>query len=327
MRAPPWRPGRRALIAGLAGAVLAPAAGHAQPDRPRRVAVLSPGADAERPIFVAFRETMRALGYVDGRNVEIRFHMAADAGPERLSVLARELVSSPVDVIVADGGAATDAARGASTQVPIVAIIGGDPVGRGIVASLARPGGNITGVTIYSLDLAPKQVELFREIAPASRRLLLLSGLPDVLRATAEVGQRMGLQTTQVQARSPAAVAQALAAAALAEFDGVIVLPDPVTAGQRVDVVARINAARLPAIYPDRDFALEGGLISYGSNLSDVYRRLAGYVDRILKGANPGELPIERPGRIELVVNLRTARTLAIAIPQTLLTRADEVIE
>src|SRR5262249_8086660 len=158
---------------------------------PRRVAVLSPGADAERPVFVAFREAMQALGYVDGRNVEIRFHMAADGGPERLTVLARELVGSQVDVIVADGGAATDAARFASTQLPIVAIIGGDPVGRGIVVSLARPGGNITGVTIYSLDLAPKQLELLREVAPASRRLLLLSGLPDVLRATSEVGQRM----------------------------------------------------------------------------------------------------------------------------------------
>ena len=317
---------RRALIAGCGVAALAPARGLAQSARTRRVAILTPGADALRPVFVAFREAMRELGHRDGGDVAIEIHLAAGDGV-RLAALARELVAAEVDIIVSDGGAATEAAVAATKRVAIVGIVGGDPVERGLVASLARPGGNLTGVTLHSFELGPKQVELMRDLRPAAKRLMLLAGLPDVVKVTVDAGRRLGLDAVAVAARTPGEIDQALAPAALAGHDGVIVMPDPVTASHRLAVVARINAAGMPAIYPDRDFAFAGGLMSYGSDLSDVYRRLARYVDRILRGAKPAELPIERPERIELVVNLRTARALGLQLPPAILARADEVIE
>ena len=314
---------RRAIIAAVAGLAVTPAGAQA---RRRRVAILTPGADARRPVFAAFRETMRTLGYPEGGDVAIEIHLAAgDAA--RLATLAQDLAATPVDVIVADGGAATEAARAATTRVPIVGIIGGDPVERGVVASLARPGGNVTGITLHSFDLGPKQVELFRELRPDAKRVLLLAGLPDVVRATDEAARRLGLEPVAAAAGSPAEIERALAPAALERLDGVIVLPGPETASHRFAVTALINAAARPAVYPDRDFAFAGGLVSYGTDISDVYRRIARMVDRVLRGASPAELPIDRPERIELVVNLRTARALGVTIPPLLLVRADEVIE
>ena len=318
---------RRGILTAAGGAVaFAPARARSQAGRPRRVAIITPGADAARPVFAAFREAMRALGHVDGGDVAIELHLAS-GDVERLAALARELVAAEVAVIVADGGAAVDAARAATARIPIVGIMGGDPVQRGLVASLARPGANLTGVTIYSLDLGPKQVELMRELRPDARRLLLFAGLPDVVREGVAAARQLGFDTVEVPARAPAEIERALTPAALAGFDGVIVMPSPETASHRVAVVSHINAWGGPAVYPDRDFASAGGLVSYGIDISDVYRRLARTVDRILRGANPAELPVERPERIELMVNLRTARALAIAIPVSILARADEVIE
>ena len=317
---------RRVFLAGGIIAIIATKVGQAQTSRRRRIALLTPGADPGRPVFAAFREAMRALGHPDGGDVVIELHLAA-GDTERLTALARELVRTEVDVIVADGGAAVDAARAATRRLPIVGLIGGDPVERGVVTSLARPGGSVTGVTIYSLDLGPKQVELLREIQPDLKQVMLLSGLPDVVHETLEAGRRLGLNAIAVPARVPAEIERALAPSALAGFDGVIVMPGPEVASHRITVVAQINKARKPAVYPDRDFVFAGGLASYGTDISDVYRRLARYVDRILRGANPAELPVERPERIELIANLRTARALGLTIPQSILARADEVIE
>jgi putative ABC transport system substrate-binding protein len=321
---------RRGVLATLAAIAAGSRSGQGQPaaEKPRRIAILSPGADPQRPIFVAFREALRELGHVEGHSVVIELHLASGRAGV-LATLARQAVGGGVDLIITDGRLASEAALAATTTIPIVAVIGGDPVELGMVQSLARPGGNLTGVTMFSVESAEKQVELLVESVPGVRRVIVLHGSPASAfqQRAVTAADRIGLEARLVRVTSEDEVEKAVDSTALPDTDGVIVTADPVTAGLRHTVVAHLNARRLPAVYMEREYAEAGGLMSYGVSVPGVFRQLAGYVDQILHGARPADLPIQRPNRLEFVINLRTARTLGLTIPPLVLARADEVIE
>ncbi|MBI3706880.1 MAG: ABC transporter substrate-binding protein [Proteobacteria bacterium] len=286
-------------------------------------------------MFQAFRARLRDLGYVDGRNLEIRFHSSGGAGysaegADRLASLARAIAAAGADVVLADGRPATQAMLAASRTIPIVGITGADPTLLDLATSLARPGGNVTGITFFTVEVGAKQLEILREIAPAMRRAGIVSAnapFDRAIRAVTEAGAALGIDTRHIQVDTPQAIASALAPAALTDVEGLVVLSNAVLAAAPNTVVTPINLARKPAVYHERDFVDAGGLACYGVNFADVFRRLADYVDRVLRGGNPAEMPIERPTIFELVINLKTARTLGLQIPPTLLARADEVIE
>ena len=320
---------RRSAIAAILGAAFAARGVAAQqtPARIRRVAILSPGTTETRPIFVAFRTRLRELGYVEGRDVALVFHLAH--GNDRLPAMAQEILRQGADVVVTDGPFASIAMHAAGCGIPIVAIFGGDPVALGFAKSIARPGGCMTGVTTISDVLDPKPLEFLREIVPAARRIGVVSaGTREGLRrALEERAATLGFTLRYILVRIPEEAARELAPSALADIDGLIVTSGPINAGLSAVVAPLINAARKPAIYSDRDYVSAGGLAVYGSDIVDLYRQLAASVDRILKGANPGDLPFELPTRIELVVNLKTAQAIGLSLPQSIVARADEVIE
>jgi putative tryptophan/tyrosine transport system substrate-binding protein len=322
---------RSVVIAGLATLLLAPERSAAQQTRSKipRVGILS-AVDSERaPMFDAFREGLRDLGYVEGRNIILEFRLARgnrSLGPQ----LAAELLALPVDVIVAEGFSSN--ALDPSGRIPIVSVAMMNPVQRGLATSLSRPGGNITGFTLMHSELNAKRLELLRTAFPHITTVT-------ALRNPANQSSKLALEQTETTARSMGLASvrrvEAASAAALRElrpavFSGanaVVVIPDGMFYAYRRDVVALINAARLPAIYPEREYADEGGLIAYGTNVPDNFRRAASYVDRILKGAKPGDLPIQEPVKFDFVVNLKTARELGLTISPLILGRADEVIE
>jgi putative ABC transport system substrate-binding protein len=321
---------RGVVIAGLAALLLAPERPSAQQTQSKipRVGILSV-ADSERePKFDAFRQGLRDLGYVEGRNIILEFrlgHGDISLGPK----LAAELVALPVDVIVREGFGGTVALSG---RIPIVSPAMMDPVQRGLAASLSRPGGNITGFTLMHTELNAKRLELLRTAFPHITAVTALVN-------PANPSHKLAFEQTETAARSMAlgsiARVEAESAAALralrpAVFSGtsaVIVVPDGMFYSYRRDIVALVNAARLPAIYPEREYADDGGLMAYGANVPDNFRRAADYVDRILKGASPADLPIQEPVKFDFVVNLKTANTLGLTIPPAILARADEVIE
>jgi putative ABC transport system substrate-binding protein len=323
---------RSAFIAGLAALLLAPewAAGQQAPEKIPRVGVLSV-ADSERAaIWDAFRQGLRDLGYVEGRNIALEFRLARG----NLSIapqLAAELVALPVDVIVVEGAPAANTVD-PSGRIPIVGPALMDPVPRGFAASLSRPGGNITGLTLMHTELNAKRLDLLRAAFPHITAVAALVN-------PANPSHRLAFEETETAARSMGlgrvAKAEAESATALralrpAVFSGasaVVVVPDGMFYSYRRDVVGLLNAARLPAIYPEREYADAGGLMAYGANAVDNFRRAAGYVDRILKGASPADLPIQEPVKFDFVVNLKTATELGLTIPQSILARADEVIE
>jgi putative ABC transport system substrate-binding protein len=274
---------------------------------------------------------MRDLGYVEGRTITVEWR-SADDHSDRLPALAVELVRLKVAVIVTADSSAANAARKTTERVPIVMAQSGDPVAIGLVTSLAHPGGNITGLSTVASELPSKEVELFKEVVPKLARVAVLSNPDNPTSATAVKHTRaaavaMALNVSISEVRDPSALALAFSAMTKEAADGLIVLPDTMFLTQRSRIAELAQKARLPAIYGIPEHAQAGGLMSYAADRTVLFRRAAIYVDKILKGAQPGDLPIEQPTKFELVINLKTAKALGITIPQSLLLRADEVIQ
>ena len=298
------------------------------PDRVWRIGVLStlPGPGEPTRIFI---EALRALGYVEGRNLAIEYRWAAGK-VDRLPELAKELVLLKVDVILAATGDAAIAAKRTTSSTPVVMVTVPDPVAMGLVASLARPGGNVTGTTNMSTDLAAKSLQLLREWFPKASRIaaLVWKGAPatplylELLRAAAQV---TGVTLVVQQENQPDALAAAFASMQQARAEALIVQVSPFTFEHRRQIVELAAQHRLAAMFAAREFVEAGGLISYGPSQLDLTRRAAYFVDRIIKGDKPADLPVEQPTRFEIVLNLKTAKALGITIPQSLLLRADEV--
>ena len=327
---------RRIFMTLLGGAASwALAAGAQEPAKVARVGWMSQG-NAKTPDanLKAFREGMRELGYVEGDSfvIEARY---ADGNVEVMPAQALELEQLGVDVIIAGPFAALSAAKSNTSRVPIIMTPSADPVITGIVASIDHPGGNITGITEMMPELSGLRFALLKEIVPDLRRVAVLWRPGTLSPATIEMVQR-DIETSANRSGAPVQLVSASGMEGLdAAFstiksgrsEGLIVLVNPIFFGQRKHIIDRAAEARLPTIYEWKGFAQSGGLISYGAVVSDVYRRASGYVDKILKGAKPGDLPVEGPKKTELVVNLKTAKALGLAVPQSLLSRADEVIE
>jgi putative ABC transport system substrate-binding protein len=295
-----------------------------------RVGVLTPAESDATPIFDALRKGLRDLGYVEGKSIVLDFRLAR-GNLDALPGLAAELIRIPVDVILADGANAARVAFDATRTIPIVVGVMGDPVGAGLVRSIPRPGGNVTGLTIRAEELSQKRVELLKQAFPKIARITVLAnpkGLlaPFTLGATKDAAGTLGIEVAVLAAGTPVELG-ALKAADSAERDGLVVLPDAVFWNHRSTIVALAAAARLPAIYPEREYADDGGLIAYGTNVPDNFRRAAGYVDRILRGAKPGDLPIEEASKFDFLVNLRTARELGLSPSPGFLVGVGEVIE
>jgi putative ABC transport system substrate-binding protein len=324
---------RRAFIAAAASALLAaPLAAEAQqPAKVWRIGLLSPLSRSETDRRDAFRQGMRELGYVDGRDfvIEGRF---AEGQYQRIPGLAAELVRVKVDVIVVWGTPASIAVAQATSTLPIVILSVTDPVGSGLAASLARPGRNITGASNLSRDLSGKLVELLVQAVPGISRIAALRnplnpGSSLHLNETEAAARALSLELQPVEVRAPEDLESAFATIRRGRARGVVVLTDAMFIDQRHRIADLAMKSRLPTVFARRENAESGGLISYGPSLPDQFRRAATYVDKILKGAKPADLPIEQPTTLELVINLKTAKALGLIIPQSLLARADEVIQ
>jgi putative ABC transport system substrate-binding protein len=295
-----------------------------------RVGFLAPAESDRKPIFEAFRVGLRELGYVEGQNISLEFRLA-HFDWTLLPGLARELVNLPVDVIVTSGGAAARIAMEATKEIPIVTI-GVDPALFGLVGSLARPRVNVTGFSLMTPELTAKRLEVLLSAFPhmSTVAVLLNSANPAskaYLQTTEEAARSFGLpMVARVEAESVEALL-ALRATAFTGASAVLVLQDGLFWNHRREVLTLVNSAHLPAVYAEREYADDGGLIAYGANITDSFRRAASYVDRILRGAKPGDLPIQEPVKFDFVVNLKTAKELGLTIPPAILARADEVIE
>jgi len=293
------------------------------------LSAISPSSDSTR--IEAFRQGLRALGYVEGKNVVIEYRYA-EGKNDQLPDLATELVHLKVDVIVATSTLAARPAKAATKTIPIVAL-SGDPVGTGLVASLARPGANVTGVTNLSPDLSGKRLELLKEVVPGITRIAVLwdtEGPVPILafKETQEAAGVLGLQIQSLEVRGPKPDLEAAFKAAMKSRAGALLtIGNPLINRHRGQIVDRAGKNRLPAIYADRNFIDAGGLMFYGVDQSALGSRLAYYVDKILKGAKPAELPVEQPTKFELVINLKTAKQIGLTIPPNVLARADKVIK
>jgi putative ABC transport system substrate-binding protein len=322
---------RVALVAGIAALLIAPepSAGQQPQSRLPRVGVLSPAASPSTKLWDAFREGLRDLGYIDGRNITIEYRLFA-GNYSRLPEMTTDLVGLPADVIVTDGVNIAKFVHDATRTIPIVFLAGGDPVAAGLAKSLAHPGGNVTGVVLLITEVSAKRLQLLKEAFPAISRVAALSDpsvLPYHIRAAEEAAHLLALQLRTIDIATPDQISAGFEAAVAAGAEGLTILPSGIFWNERAQVVALAAKTRLPAIYEVRDFTEAGGLFSYGPNVVDNFRRAAWYVDQILKGAKPADLPIEQPTKFELVVNLKTARELGLTIPPSILARADEVIE
>jgi len=326
---------RKLLLALGAGALAAPFASLAQqPNKVWRVGFLalrSPTAWNPNASYDAFMQGMRELGYVEGKNLIIEWRLA-DGKVERLPALAAELVQLKVDVLVAAGVQPTSAAQKATTTIPIVMANSIDPVGSGFVASLARPGGNITGLSNLIGDLSAKHFEMLRSIVPKVSRMAILvnptnSGHATILKTVQTAAQKSSVKILSVQARIPQEIESAFSTMTKHNAQGVIVANDLFLNQQRRQIAELAAKNRLPSVAAVREYADDGGLMSYGPKFVENYRRAATYVDKIIKGAKPSDLPVEQPTKFELVINRKTAKTLGLTIPQSLLISADKVIE
>ena len=297
-----------------------------------RIGVLLPGTAASFALRTkAFLDGLRELGYVEGQTIAIEWRWGQDR-VEGLAELATDLAGRNVDVLVTGGTAAAKALKSATATIPIVMAIVGDPVAAGLVDSLARPGGNATGFSIVAPDLSGKRLELLKEIVPGISRVAVMLNAKNPqsqfeLREMQAAAQAMGLQLQPVQISSQDALEEAFAAMSRASAHALIILTDPIFFSQRRKIVELAGRSRLPAMYFFQGFAEEGGLVSYGPSDTDLYRRSATYVDRILRGAKASELPVEQPIKFDLVVNLNAAKALGLDISPMLLARADKVIE
>ncbi len=296
------------------------------------IGYLLPVAPASDPhLREAFRQGRRELGYVEGQNIALETRWA-EGKAERLPALAAELVRLKVDLIVAVGTAAAHAAKEATTTIPIVAVNVADPVGTGLVQGLARPGGNITGLSLMAPELIGKQLELLKEVLPKLSRVAVLGNPANPAHApywqeTRAAGRVLGVQLHILEVRGLNELEAAFGAATKGQVGGLLVLSDPLFLFHRARIVALVAKHQLPAMYPWREVVDIGGLMSFATSLSANHRRAATYVDKLLKGAKPADLPVEQPTRFELVVNLKTAKALGLTIPQSVLIRADQVIQ
>ena len=327
---------RKLLLALVAGALAAPLGALAQQQgKIRRIGFL---AARSRSIlanpdvyYEAFEQGLRELGYVEGKNIAIEWRFA-DGNIERLPGLAAELVRMKVEIIVTHGTVATQTAQRATGTIPIVFAAATEPVGSGFAKTLTRPGGNTTGLALIATDVSPKHLELLRLMIPKLSRVAFLMN-PDtsshapILKSVQAAAQSIGVKVLPVNARNADEFERGFDLMARERSNAVIIPPDTFYIGLRRELATLALKKRMPTMFSFREQVMAGGLMSYGQNLTDHYRRAATYVDKILKGAKPGELPIDQPDKIHLAINRKTAKTLGIAIPQEILLRADEVIE
>jgi putative tryptophan/tyrosine transport system substrate-binding protein len=326
--------GRRQFIVTLGGAAATwPLAARAQqPGKVYRIGMLE-GLSATLNVanINALREGLRQRGYAEGQNLVIEYR-SADGRDDRFPGLARELLALKVDVIITRGTPAAEAAKNATSTVPVVMAASGDPVGVGLVTSLHHPGGNITGLSAIVAELEPKRLELIREIVPALGRIAVLTNMSNdaMRRGWGEIetaARSLGVQSQLLDLRKSDALGPMFDDATARRVDALVVVIDAITLANQQRIVDLAMKHRLPAIYSSREFVDAGGLTSYGVSYPDLYRRAATYVDKILKGNKPDDLPVEQPTKLELVINLKTAKSLGLDVPPTLLARADEVIE
>jgi putative ABC transport system substrate-binding protein len=325
---------RRTFIGTLAGGLLAaPLSQAQQAQKVARIGVLlllgTPGQP--NPLLDAFRGGLRDLGYVEGQNLVIEYRWSGGQ-EQRLADLAGDLVRLKVEVIVTPGTPATLAAKAATSAIPIVMTNVGDPVGTGIVASLSRPGANVTGLSLLDAELDGKRIGLLKETLPHLTRLAILwsatdPGMTLAFNRVEMAAKTLGLAVQNLSVRDPAEFPRVFEAAGAGRAEALFVTVQPFTNRHRAQILERAAQHRLPAMYTLRSFVEAGGLMAYGPSQADQYRRAATYVDRILKGAKPGDLPVEQPTKFELVINLKTAKALGLTIPPSLLQRADQVIE
>ncbi len=282
-------------------------------------------------LWEACRQGLRELGYVEGRNIIVEPRWA-EGQYDRLSELAAELIRLKVDVIVVAATPGSLAVKAATSTIPVVIVAVADPTRVGLAASLARPGGNITGLSLLTPELSGKRLQLISDLLPGTKKVAVLlnpnNNSHNVFRdETAEAGKQLNIQIDSLEARNPVEIGRAFQEASKRGVHGLIVFDDPVIWSYRKVVVAAADTARIPTIYGYSEYVSEGGLISYGPHRPDLYRRTASYVDKMLKGAKPADLPIERPTRFELYVNAKTAKSLGLTIPTALRLTADEVFE
>jgi len=328
--------GRRQFITLLGGAAAAwPLAARAQQgDRVKRLGVLWGLAENDNvyePYLSAFKQRLQDLGWIDGRNIRIEYRFTGGV-TERIRIAARELVAAAPDVIFATTNPAVAALLQETQTIPIVFTLVSDSVGSGFVPSLAHPGGNITGFHNFEPELSGKWLEILKEVAPEVRRIAFLhhpqtAAHIGFLRAIEAASNSVGVTVTAAGARDANEIEPVLTAFAREPNGGVIVAPSPITTFRRELIITLARQLDLPAIYPFRYFPKSGGLVSYGIDQMEQARGGASYIDRVLRGANPGELPVQLPTRYELAINLKTAKTLGLKIPESFLLRADEVIE
>jgi putative ABC transport system substrate-binding protein len=324
---------RREFITLLGGAAVAwPLAAQAQQPAMPVVGYLSAHLPGPSPLTGAFRQGLKDSGYVEGENVRIEYRWA-EGQSDRLQVLTTELLHQRMAVIAAFGNSAAQAAKATTTTIPIVFSVGDDPVRLGLVASLAQPGGNATGINSFTTELAAKRLELLRQMVPAATRLAVLVSpssavtFESTVRNTSAGARAMGLQVQVLNADTSSEIDAAFARLARERCDVLFVDSIPFFVSRRVQLVNLASRLAVPAIYFDRAFAEIGGLMSYGARLTDVYRQVAVYTARILKGTKPTDLPVVQSSKFELVINAQTARMLGLTVPPTLIATADEVID
>jgi putative ABC transport system substrate-binding protein len=322
---------RRTFIRGAGTVFVAPLAAEAQPAKLSTIGFLGASTRSAWAHRVArFEQRLHELGWVERRNIAIEYRWA-DGSTERLAGLAAEFVRLKVDVIVTAGHVAIIAAKSATSEIPIVFAVAGDPVANAIVASLARPGGNITGLSVQQPELAGKRLELLQRVVPSFRRLAMLANVRNPLHLVERdevrtVARVLGVEVIDVEIRQPEDIAAALHGLR-GRADALYVPPDPII----ISTLARINTlalgARLPTVHGSREYVEAGGLMSYGPDFLYFFQRAADYVDKILRGVKPADLPVEQPTKFELVINLKTAKALALTIPPSILARADSLLE
>lgn len=313
-------------MAALAVAAPRLAVAQSRGGRMARIGIIDDG-----PVWIAFRNTLRELGHVEGKNIAYEYRLA-EGDPARLAAAAEDLVGLPVDIIATFGTPASRAAKAATTTIPVVAISVGDPVGAGLVASLAHPGGNVTGNTILGPDLGAKRLQLIKEVIPSLSRVAFLWN-PDnasnalILRELRAAAPKLSLELIAVAARAPADFEPAFATIDSSRAEAVLTTNDPFHQRNIAAIIEAMTKRRLPTISQTRENTAAGGFISYGASFPALFRQGALYVHKILEGARPQDLPVQQPEKFELVVNVRVAKTLGIELPESFLLRADEVIE
>jgi putative tryptophan/tyrosine transport system substrate-binding protein len=327
-----WDSAVGCIVALTLSLLVAPLAAEAQPPATApRIGILGISPDVEGTFIAAFRQGLRDLGYVEGQNLVIEYRWG-EGKVDRLPALAAEFVRLQVACIVATGTQAIQAAKHATTTIPIVMTASSDPVGTGLVTSLARPSGNITGLSLLAPELSGKRLELLKEAVPGLSRVAVLwqgghAGALLALHETEAAGRVLGVQLQSLEVRGPHDFERAFAAAAREGAQALLVLASAFFAAERSRVAALATESRLPAMFPWREDAEAGGLMSYGPSLPDLYRRAATYVDKILKGAKPADLPVEQPIQFELVLNVKAAQQIGLTMPPTLLFQADKVLK